>query len=1830
MFEELSRLKDSTEVGLVEKYPKIATTPLQAGHSQTSVLLPVGIDMICKNRQQIIDRIRFEHMEARFDSIPEAAEGTFRWCIESSELPESHPNLKISFRDWLARGFGVFHISGKPGSGKSTLMKFVARHPETESQLRRWAGPSRTLVLASFYSCGAGSQRQKSLEGLVRSIAYTVFSKLPHLISELFKNHWIPEMTATSFGANGSSSKAPKIPLEEVFTALGTVLRGDVETQSCALCLFIDALDEFDDPTQTQSSLAQRLLGWTRANPTGLKICVSSRSLNPFMDTFTPGQRLCMHLLTKNDIELFVSVRLNHHPGFLAEPEDSRKGLVDSLVQRGEGVFLWVRLALDRVLAAFDDGDSFDEISGLLAAFPRDMEDVFESMLMSASSPLEHREGWGILAILGTETNQYAESGGCRLGLLQLSFLDDYLRDNQFAMETLQYTLDPVTDEAQRVTNRIDKFITRLSRLTQGLVDTHGHDHGHFLSELKLFHHSAYQYLQSGFVPSEFARFRNTLNIDKFITQSAIAVAKFVSVIPSPAHSPNPIFIVFESSIRWLHSRASDLTENDFKELHLLNHVLLEKQLGSHDISMVDWGRFEVHGPQRGSSPKMCFFSVLGYAQRLGFQEYVLWASQNHPEDFSDALTSAGSLEEGFAGASAHENERMLAGALSSGGTTTVVGSRKDNLDGFSADGTTVIGSSVQGKSIPPANAEADDTRTVYSEDWGTSSKRYHDDYIDVLAEELATQVGVRSLDDEQMARLSIVLPALLKTMALCIGFNTKIQARRDIMVFIHKHRNPIADAVNSQHKAMNLPDGQEQASEAINFVEEWLGNVPSDKITDPANTFDDQHIAYQADNIEDSRSEFKADSEPVQRLGRLSPDDAHSPSIAGSSNHGGVEQAKKPTVPGLEDFKKLVSGDDGYDWLLGSLHREITLARPADDIMGEIRHAILTELPKAIRLSRKLAPPSQGCAALFSVDWDPVAFLRDQEFEEPFSDSIAKAIAITGFAGKFQALSCMEYMVQTWPKTGSHLVKLLQKLLTPQHLAGDTSRPLKGLAISASLANSTLDVFASGVPDLVAEIGEQLAWVGAALRPPDRISGQDAIYCVPSVNHLPAGHPTTAISQGFGDAVSFSINFKFESCKKGKKIAFVEHDDGECWLGLFNRPVIAKGFPIPRRPEGRSGLEMPLNMMAALARTKYVNTFRSKLFIKGFSTMLVPTLKDDDVLMWHFLHSSDPEERISYLECPVEHADIKTRELESSRHILGWCTKASCAVGTAEANYSIQGSNLPQPRSANVLEKVEFSLAAPQFVTGTAVFGLGKKQGSVHTSRGDYIKKLSHISKKHFVLWDEEEKRGWLVNGASTLLHVLRANLKYTAQKLETDFLLEPTRFPSVSESSGPNAAFDVLKNVDFRRQRLWISEVGDSPDEDKHCRLQDQVEYLYNTLEKMMDNQTEVEQQDGIKVSPRTRKYLHGWDFRDLATDEDPIQPRACTLNAWGNSWVDLVRGVHAVTLFGRGFGDLIRPNHANPKLLTPRYPATNTQALCRWAKLPSRRYYLAARITDLQEMIERQPGKSHDVGPVQLCGKVFWHVRHEAFNPCNCLSSSKSGRHDPVQALFPNSQKWLHIQKSSSSLPGEAGAVIFGHSWSLGFALCWPDQGDPEPGKLDSVEDGNVEAGSIQTLSTRATISRIFSKATTDTEMGGSTGRTTPLALTEDRDDGSRVEPLEFVGSNPQDCPEETPKEQQEGGDQSTVLTQDANNRDPTGSTQDGREKNTSERQNGGEERNVPAQNAEQRGPAEPQNGKDDSEPSGPTPRPPSTSGLTKRRRRDEIRTWWKTTKGLFRLK
>ena len=115
----------------------------------------------------VLRSLGFGQMTMRYHQIHPAHAKTYEWILEDEGLSAS------SFKRWLTMEKGVFWISGKAGSGKSTLMRLLTDHNKTFEALYSWAG-SRRLVVAKFFFWNAGRDLQKTQDGLLRTLLFEI------------------------------------------------------------------------------------------------------------------------------------------------------------------------------------------------------------------------------------------------------------------------------------------------------------------------------------------------------------------------------------------------------------------------------------------------------------------------------------------------------------------------------------------------------------------------------------------------------------------------------------------------------------------------------------------------------------------------------------------------------------------------------------------------------------------------------------------------------------------------------------------------------------------------------------------------------------------------------------------------------------------------------------------------------------------------------------------------------------------------------------------------------------------------------------------------------------------------------------------------------------------------------------------------------------------------------------------------------------------------------------------------------------------------------------------------------------------------------------------------------------------------------------------------------------------------------------------------------------------------------------------------------------------------------------------------------------------------
>ena len=141
----------------------------------------------------VLAALHFRKMDTRETQVQEAYPETCSWIFED---PQECEQRWSSFREWLeAEEDRCYWVGGKPGCGKSTLMKFLYSDPRTLAALNRWAGDSCELIKASFFCWRAGTPLQRNQEGLLRSLLHAILTQKRDLISRVFPRQYNAMMT---------------------------------------------------------------------------------------------------------------------------------------------------------------------------------------------------------------------------------------------------------------------------------------------------------------------------------------------------------------------------------------------------------------------------------------------------------------------------------------------------------------------------------------------------------------------------------------------------------------------------------------------------------------------------------------------------------------------------------------------------------------------------------------------------------------------------------------------------------------------------------------------------------------------------------------------------------------------------------------------------------------------------------------------------------------------------------------------------------------------------------------------------------------------------------------------------------------------------------------------------------------------------------------------------------------------------------------------------------------------------------------------------------------------------------------------------------------------------------------------------------------------------------------------------------------------------------------------------------------------------------------------------------------------------------------------------
>ncbi|KAI0539196.1 hypothetical protein GGR58DRAFT_259330 [Xylaria digitata] len=290
----------------------------------------------------LMNSLSFTSIDSRESTIKRAYGTTCNWILHHSD-----------YLAWLNhQHYDLFWIQGKPGVGKSTLLKFIYIKNKSEA--------------ISFFFNARGNNLERSVEGMYRSLLLQLLEKFPDLRKVLERPHLLRK-------ASMAIGMERDIDIEWTLGTLQDLFREAVARLGRReLISFIDALDECDQ-AQVQDMVDYfEQLGELSPEP-NLKLCFSSRHY-PTVAVKT-GLTLILEKQSghSRDIEEYICHNLN-------VGQNNAQELKNALIQKAAGIFMWVVLVVGILNKEYTKGGIF-QLKKRVDEIPAELGQLFKDIL---------------------------------------------------------------------------------------------------------------------------------------------------------------------------------------------------------------------------------------------------------------------------------------------------------------------------------------------------------------------------------------------------------------------------------------------------------------------------------------------------------------------------------------------------------------------------------------------------------------------------------------------------------------------------------------------------------------------------------------------------------------------------------------------------------------------------------------------------------------------------------------------------------------------------------------------------------------------------------------------------------------------------------------------------------------------------------------------------------------------------------------------------------------------------------------------------------------------------------------------------------------------------------------------------------------------------------------------------------------------------------------------------------------------------------------------------------------------------------------------------------
>ncbi|PLB55732.1 hypothetical protein P170DRAFT_400102, partial [Aspergillus steynii IBT 23096] len=311
-----------------------------------------------KRHKELYRSLTFQRMNTRVIKIEPSLDKTCTWLLG-----------KEDYESWLKKDRGLLWIKGKPGSGKSTLMKWALKnHPADEDN----------KIVASFFFDGRGEHLQKSLEGSYRHLLVQIADQNMGVLEKLSANY---EKYRNMHNDYGQGCIWEEKELQGLLSE--AILSASRESH---VWIYVDALDECGE-TAARSLLFffQSLISPLDLEGPGhrISICFSCRHY-PALH-YEHGDEITMEKNNGLDIGAYVEKKL--------EGRHFEKDLIaevkPEIISKAQGVFQWVRIVVEIIMATASKATPRQRVIEQIRSLPGEISDLYNKVLLEPEDAVD-------------------------------------------------------------------------------------------------------------------------------------------------------------------------------------------------------------------------------------------------------------------------------------------------------------------------------------------------------------------------------------------------------------------------------------------------------------------------------------------------------------------------------------------------------------------------------------------------------------------------------------------------------------------------------------------------------------------------------------------------------------------------------------------------------------------------------------------------------------------------------------------------------------------------------------------------------------------------------------------------------------------------------------------------------------------------------------------------------------------------------------------------------------------------------------------------------------------------------------------------------------------------------------------------------------------------------------------------------------------------------------------------------------------------------------------------------------------------------------------------